>query len=619
MNIKIFGVVLLLLFALVTAKECKFKVVSLYGKEYNLGVLINSTIYLLSNEKFPVFSGKFDVDSITQYQYVVLNSYNIVIEVEDIIRTYSEENSKLNEVYNRSTKINIEIPDLPRPFKSMFPMGTSTFQPIPNNIIYNVFANCDDTYRNLTNSPFVGGSNVNSGETNKQLSYCTFNIISPKNNFSTKGTLHIIGYGSRMYKKLSWAMKFDKKFLGRRAMKLRALASDPTLIREKLAIELYKAVGVPVQEGTYARLVINGDVYGLYSLTDSFSRRWLGAYVHGDEDKEIGFSYKMYTNPPQYPDFRYLGEDYHEYTHNYVPDEYEEMDINPNVEASKFNRIIEFTRLFDRWVKNYGNDMSDTAIKELEKFLNIESLVRLLVIDTLILALDNFWIRMSNAAIYYNPDKNKYQIIPYDFDRALYGGIGDTILDLGENRYLFDCYTWAFQHEELIDHYFTKNILNHPQIKQRYDVVLARTSRETFNSYYVSNYLKAVADLIREDVQWNFESTDRLQIGYTAGIVNRYTLEEFESNRGYGHVGYDRLAHVNDAEFGLQEYVDIRGNSCKSYTKYIDLSFNDNISDKEEIPEFHPDIKGESSLAFSIKASFLLIITQYIFFIQFFI
>jgi len=613
MNFKLFSLVLSYFVSLVFAKEYNFYVISIFGKGITLGVKYGDKIEKLSNEKYPLFTGKVEADEITKYQYVALDETGTVIQTETVDRTYTEETGKKNEVYDRTNK-SVTIPELPRPFKNMFPMGTKKFKPFPKDIIYNVYAECDDTYNYIANEPFIGGDV--GGKQNQAISNCTFHIVSPKKkDFSSTGSIHVIGYGSRLFKKLSWGLKFEDKFLGRKAIKLRAMAGDPTLVREKLSTEIYKAVGIPVQEGTYARLIINNDIYGLYSLVDSFSKKWVGAYVHGDEDKEIGFSYKMYTSIPDYPDFKYMGEDYNLY-HRYQPDEYEDTQVDPEVEATKYERIIEFTRLFDEWLQNYGDDMSETAVTELAKFLNIESVLRILVVDTLILALDNFWLRMSNASVYYDPDKKKYLILPYDFDKVLLGSTGDFMLD--PENYIYDCFTWANQHEDQIEHFFTNNILNHPQIKARYDVILAKASRDTFAGDVVSQYINACADLIREDVQWNIDATAQLATTYP-GTVNHYTVEDFENNLKDGAVAFQADYVENDAPFGIESFVNQRGNSCRAATQNTDLSNNENISDNEEVAQYHDDGKstsGASSL-FSSKTSLLFIVSYFVFYLFF--
>lgn len=604
MKLNILGLSLTSLVTLCQAKTFNFNVVSVKGEGFNLGVKYGNEVKPLTASYFPLFSGDVEAEDITKYKYVVLDLAGAVIEEESVERIYSEETFKTNEVYNRTNK-NVVLPELPQPFNSMFPMGTDKFKPIPTNVIYNIYAKCDqEAYSYVTSEPFL---NANLGDVNNTPVNCTITIVSPKNVYKSEGAIRLIGFGSRIYKKLSWNMKFDKKFLGRKSVKLRALANDPTFIRENLATKLYKSVGVPVQEGTYARLFINGDTYGLYSLLDSFSKKWLGGYVHGNVKARTGYSYKIYANIPNYADFRYTGENYQNYTRFFKPDEYDDTEANLQNQATLFPPLINFIRQFNEWVDTPGQ-----PIDQLGQFFNIEALLRLMAIDALTIAQDNFWLRVSNAAVYYNPEKKNYIIIPYDFDNALKGGDSDPFLN--KDTYMSDCTTWAFQHEDQIDHYFTKTLLNHPDIKKRYDVILAKTIAELYNSKVVSEYVNAVADLIREDIQWNADAMVSLAIPY-AGQINHYTVQHFEGNLKDQHFS-DSDTIYNGNPYGLLELVGLRSEGCRASVQSVDTSNNENISDKEIVPVYKPGIEEEDgtesnlnhSGAFSILPSLKIIL-----------
>jgi len=595
MKINSFGIVLSSIIALAKAKQYTFNVVSILGEGSSLGVKYGETVKPLTPSLFPLFTGTVEADDIKEYHYVSLDSNNQVIEEETIKRTYSEETSKINEVFNRTNK-NVVVNDLPRPFKGMFNMGTKSFKPLPKNTIYNIYARCNETeYRDLVDTPFKD-KKIN---TNKAT--CEISIISPDSKFKSDGTFHVIGYGSRKFKKLSFTMKFDKKFLGRKAIKLRGMANDDSLLREPLTTELFKAVGVPVQEGTFARLFINEEVFGLYSMVDSFNDRWLGAYVHGNEKAKIGFNYKLYSTPPigPYATLRYEGEEVEAYNDGtYVLDEYEKKDIPKEDKKTQWARLIQFTKLYENWVNTYGNDQSEKAIEELKKFLNVESLIRLMVGETLVMALDNFWIALSNASLYYNPERDNYQFIPYDFDEALFGPKSSELLDRVGS--LQDCLHWADSDINPVDHYFTNNLMSHPQIKERFDVVLAITTKEVFNKEVTSAYIHSLVDLIGEDVEWSFDLVEQLHNAYN-GRVEHFTIQQFQDNIDYDKTNYDKAQRLTENTFGVSEYIDLRGDSCKAYSANVDTSKNINISDDYDISEKIEDDKLEKSGAISTK------------------
>jgi len=498
------------------------------------------------------------------------------------------------------------VPRLPEPFKAMFKMGSENYKSFPNEI-FNVYAKCEEEdYYDISNHPFTGDYVRNDKSVN-----CTFNIISPTNTYSSGGTIHVIGYGSRMYKKLSFGIKFDKKFLGRKSIKMRAMASDPTFIRERLSTELFRAVGVPVQEGAYARLFINGDNYGLYFLIDNISSRWIKSYIHGDTKAKIGVSYQMVSSQPDgpYSDLKYKGENLRS---PYKLDEYDDEDFKPGDEDSKWKYLIDFTRMYDQWVKTYGEDNSNKAIEELKKFLNIECTLRLMAIESLILALDNFWLVSSNTVIYYNPERKNYQFIPFDFDQALVGSKG--VKTISEN-YMKDCVTWVNNDEAIYEHYFTNNLLKHPQIRERYEVILAKTIDETFNPDVISSYVHTFADFIREDVEWSFDLIDLLNTEYD-GRINHFTLEEFEGNLDYTPISYNKTIREDDVEFGIIEWVEKRSNGCRMSTAHIDVSKNENISDNVNIEAFvESDDTSGSVCIFNLKTTILFALAQFVIFL----
>jgi len=614
MNIKLVGLALSSLVALAKAKSYTFNVVSILGTSYTLGVKYGTNVKPLTSSTFPLFTGTIEADDIKEYKYVALEpTTGKVIEEENITRNYSDDTSKINEVYNRTNKKDIKIPDLPQPFKPMFPMGTSKFQPFPKNVIYNIYAKCNDAdYQDISDNPFFYGEKK---VRNEKFVNCTFNIISPNDVFTSDGTIHVIGYGSRLYKKISFGFKFNKKFLGRKAIKIRAMAGDPSLVREKLSTEIFKAVGVPVQEGTYARLFINDDIYGLYSIVDSLSSKWIKSYVHGQDKVKIGFSYQLISSPPEGPycDLKYKGESYEGYN-SYSLDEYEESDVPEGNTNEKWKSLIDFTRMYDEWVKNYSNDTTDKGVEELKKFLNIESTLRLMAVETLLLALDNFFIVSSNSAIYYNPERKNYQFIPFDFDQTMNGARKNVMIP---ENYMSDCITWVNKDDGVYyDHYFTNNLLKHPKIKERYDVILAIITRDTFVADTISDYVHAVDSLISEDVQWNFETVDKLNI-HSVGYVNKYTYSEYKDNLEYGTVEYEKNVKAEDIVFGIRGWVEQRGDGCRAYTANVDTSKNENISDDVDVKLYEPSYSSSDLHFSSTKYSLLLVISYLIFYFIF--
>jgi len=530
------------------------------GTDYDMGVKYNNKVVKMTSEVYPLYTTTIESGDSTTYKYVVLDKSGKVVEEEDFNRTYTSATSSINEVYDRTTQ-NVNVPSLPKVFDPLYNMGgTEKYKDFPKNEIYTLYAKCDDAaYTNLKHNPFINGSHKNENFAN-----CTINFITPKESETRDGTLQLVGYNSRLYKKLSWKIKLDKKILGRKTIKVRALASDPTLMRDKLTSELLRSVGVPAYSGTYIRVMINDDIWGLYSIVDTIGGKWISSNIHGNDDARVGFNYKMYSSVPNGPfaSLRYLGDAANKYENSgsYEADEIDELDTEA---PHQFYRLAQFTKMFENWVNTYDNDQSAAAVQALEKFFDLESLLRQMVIEALTVAYDNFWAQLGNFAVYYNPEKNRYQIIPYDFDGTFYGSNGSSYY---ASDYLSDCIGWA--DNTLPDKYFVNHIMKHTLIKDRYNQIMSQVVNKLYSVETISPFIDGVTKLIREDVEWNFELIDDLDSAIP-GYKNHFTIKNFDDNTNFAMVNYDSSINYNDAHYGLKQFIQTRGGYCKAYAESV--------------------------------------------------
>jgi len=559
MIIKSLSLTLSSLVAFVNAASWKFNVVNIYGTGYDMGVKYENNVVKMTSEIFPLYTTTINSGASTTYKYVILDKSGNLVEEEELERTYTSDTGNINEVYNRQTKT-VNVPALPKVFNTYYGSGTASYQDFPRNEIYTIWANCDEeAYNNLKHNPFISGYHKNENFAN-----CTVNFITPREAFTRNGSIQLVGYNSRLFKKLSWKFKLDKKVLGRKTLKVRALAGDPTLLRDRLAAELYKSVGVPTYSYSYSRVMINDDIWGLYGIVDSIGEKWIASNIHGDDNAHVGYTYKMYSSVPNGPfaSLRYLGEDPSTYD-DLGSYEVDEVDNNDPEAKNEYYRLARFTKLFEDWANKYSNNHTNEAVQALESFFDLETLIRQLVIEALTVSYDNFWAQLGNFAVYYNPSTNKYQIIPYDFDGTFYGSNGSPYYS---SDYISDCIGWA--DNTVPDKYFVNHLMSHKPIKERFQRVMGETVNKVFNVNAVNQYIDSVSNLIRDDIEWNFELIDELD-SEIPGYVNHFTLKNFEDNTNFKTVGYDESINYNDAHFGLKQWVQLRGGYCLNYVKSV--------------------------------------------------
>jgi spore coat protein CotH len=92
------------------------------------------------------------------------------------------------------------------------------------------------------------------------------------------------GLSSRSSVKPGFELQFDyyasgQRFLGLQSLVLDNLVTDPSMLREVLAMATLRRVGVPAPRESFARLVVNGEYVGLYALVEPITRDFAAAAV----------------------------------------------------------------------------------------------------------------------------------------------------------------------------------------------------------------------------------------------------------------------------------------------------------------------------------------------------
>ena len=103
------------------------------------------------------------------------------------------------------------------------------------------------------------------------------------------------GDGSRNEEKPGLKIDFNKyiktqEFHGYKTMVLDNLSQDPSLMREQLAFLVFEAMGIPAPQIAHARLTVNDEYWGVYTLVESVSKPFLKARI-GEESGNL-FDYE---------------------------------------------------------------------------------------------------------------------------------------------------------------------------------------------------------------------------------------------------------------------------------------------------------------------------------------
>src|SRR6185436_11510160 len=132
------------------------------------------------------------------------------------------------------------------------------------------------------------------------------------------------GQGSRSPIKPSLRVEFDRyeshnTFLGLQNLVLRANTQDASMMHERIAMELFRRMGIPAPREAHTRLYVNGQYAGLYTIVEEVDEPFVqrnfgqsGGYLYNFDYKDTWvFEYRG-SNPEEYSPLPFKPENHFE-------------------------------------------------------------------------------------------------------------------------------------------------------------------------------------------------------------------------------------------------------------------------------------------------------------------
>lgn len=216
------------------------------------------------------------------------------------------------------------------------------------------------------------------------------------------------GGDSRSPVKLGLLLDFDRytprqTFLGLRSLVLDNLRQDPSMMREPLAMAVFRRMGQPAPRESWCRLYINNDYQGVYSIVEDVDPLFL-AEAFGRDD---GYLFEYQWSGPYVGD--YLGADLNAYRAILAARTHENEPIDTLYEPIRF--------LFE--AMNAGEAVAGRQV--LEQALDLEQFVTVLGIEVALGEEDGIVgvHGMNNFYLHRDRDSTRHSMIVWDRDRAL--------------------------------------------------------------------------------------------------------------------------------------------------------------------------------------------------------
>ncbi len=168
---------------------------------------------------------------------------------------------------------------------------------------------------------------------------------------------------------------------------------DASFVREKVYYELAAKLGIKAPRSNFAALYINGEYWGLYTMTEVVNSDFLKNYFGKSED--TGNLYKGNIGAT----FAYLGEDAAAYKTAW--------EKQSNEDADDWTDLIALTKLI--------NDTPAAELKsKLEPLMDLDSFLASMALDNATVNLDNYVGMSQNFNIYRRPSDGRWVWIPWD-------------------------------------------------------------------------------------------------------------------------------------------------------------------------------------------------------------
>jgi spore coat protein CotH len=211
------------------------------------------------------------------------------------------------------------------------------------------------------------------------------------------------GLGTRSPLKPGLRVDFNRfvdgqEFLGLKSVVLKNNVTDASNMRERISMLLFRRMGFPASREVTARLFVNNDFAGVYTLVESVDKAFLKR-VFSEND---GFLFSFEWSFPYY--FTDRGTD----PSLYVPSPFqpETHEDDPKPEA-----IVDLVQAINH---------SPNFAAEMPTYLDLRKFIRQIAVETCLADHDDFLgdFGMANFFLYRPPDKKQFVMLPWDKSEA---------------------------------------------------------------------------------------------------------------------------------------------------------------------------------------------------------
>jgi spore coat protein CotH len=221
----------------------------------------------------------------------------------------------------------------------------------------------------------------------------TYRGVSWDVGFSLKGSSTFRDLGSKPSMKIDlgqWV--HGQKLLGVRRLTLNAMISDASMLREHAAYHLFAELGIPAARQGYARVRVNGDPYGLYSIVESMDEQFLHREFPNDADGTL------YDSHFTFADLTSGGLSH-----------FEQAEGDPLIAGADLRELVD---ALDR----------GPILDVIDRYFDRDALLLMWASDLAAPNWDGYTRNTNNYLLYHAPRSDRWHFLPWGEDTTFHGG-----------------------------------------------------------------------------------------------------------------------------------------------------------------------------------------------------
>jgi spore coat protein H len=302
----------------------------------------------------------------------------------------------------------------------------------------------------------------------------------------------------------------DQRFYGFKQLSLKNNSHDNSLLREKIASDIFRDAGIPSPQTAFYRVYVDfgeGQTYfGLYTLVEQVDN----TVIKTQFIDASGNVYKPENNAASFREGTYSQSD---------------MNKKTNEDFADYSDVEE---LYD--ALNADTRLTDTEAYKtrLENIFDVDAFMHWLAVNTVIQNWDTYGNMTHNFYLYNDPSTSKLVWIPWDNNEALYEGKMKVALALDFNN---TGSAWPL----------IRYLINMKEYKNIYDSYV----EETINGVFESTRMKAIYTKYYNLIEPYVIGSEGEQQGYT--FLNSPTL--------FTAAYTDLLNHVDERKSAVEDYL----------------------------------------------------------------